>query len=306
MSLEELSHLASSLVQGIPWITFTGGEPFLREDLEQAVSLFCSACRPLLVNVATNGTVSRTGGIMTRLALRHPDTTFTLNVSLDETGEFHDRIRGKPGVFEKASSLVKSLARGVPRNLNVGVHLVISRLNLHRLPLILPELRELKADQLIAEPAQERWELANPGCESVPGDEELMEAIPIVRSELANSSSRGFGLLSGAVRRYYYASLAGRSTKQPPCGAGRLSAHVDADGTVSACCVRGDFMGRLPACDFDFSRLWNDSRAHETRRLLSRTPCSCRMANAFFTGLTLHPISLVRLAFLNLLGVEKR
>ncbi len=303
LSPDELSRLAASLKLGVPWITFTGGEPFLREDLREIISQFCATCRPVLVNVATNGTVPRTGEIMRGLALKHPKTAFTVNVSLDEVGELHDQIRGKEGVFRAASSLVRNLKREAPNNLNVGVHLVISRLNLHRLPSILPRLRQLGADQLIVEPAQERWELANQGFESVPEDRELRQVMPFLIRDLERAEARGVVRLSRAARLFYYSFMLGAfrgGIKRPPCRAGRLSAHVDADGAVSACCVRGDPMGRLSEHNFDFSQLWNGVRARQTRRMLETAACSCHMANAFFTGMVLDPRAVVQLAALSM------
>ena len=85
-----------------------------------------------------------------------------LNLSVDEIGEAHDRIRGAERNFEKLRSraeLIHDLKKTY-EHVVLGVHTVISKLNVHRIPEIEREARAIfRPDSYITEVAENRVEL---------------------------------------------------------------------------------------------------------------------------------------------------
>jgi MoaA/NifB/PqqE/SkfB family radical SAM enzyme len=86
------------------YLTFSGGEPFLRDDIAQIVTEAARILRPALITIPTNGLLSRRIPSEVREMLDNmpAGTKLGINLSLDGVGEEHDRIRNVPGNWEKA------------------------------------------------------------------------------------------------------------------------------------------------------------------------------------------------------------
>ena len=135
LSADEWDRVFAALGRAPAWITVTGGEPFLRDDLPELCHSMTRHARPRFVTIATNGFF--TGRIVStapRLAAAFPDTDFILNISLDGVGNAHDALRGLPGSFEAALATFHALRRQNIRNLHAGFHTVISQFNVEAIP----------------------------------------------------------------------------------------------------------------------------------------------------------------------------
>jgi len=103
--LETMKPLAADLQDlGAVMVTLTGGEPLLREDLEDIAGLFDE--RTCLV-VGTTG-----AGLTPRRArVLKARGVFAVGISLDSTdAEEHDRLRGTAGAFETACRAIRIAA----------------------------------------------------------------------------------------------------------------------------------------------------------------------------------------------------
>src|SRR5687767_7804577 len=117
-------------------VTFTGGEPTLRRDLEDIVSAVDRAVRLKYVTLITHG------GMLTPERGRSLwDAGINqLNISLDYLDERHDRARGIPGLVEKIMRNVDTMrADGID---NIRFNTVIKDDNLDQ---ILPILRRAES-----------------------------------------------------------------------------------------------------------------------------------------------------------------
>ena len=83
-------------------VTFTGGEPTLRKDLEQIVASVRQSVRFTYVSVITHGGML---SLERALSLWNAGVD-QFNISLDYLDERHDRARGIPGLAEKILALV--------------------------------------------------------------------------------------------------------------------------------------------------------------------------------------------------------
>lgn len=88
----------------IPFFSLTGGEPLLREDLEEIIAY--GESRKLRVNLITNGTLASPG----RARSLHAAGLRTAQVSLEspEAG-IHDELCGAPGAWERTIRGIKAL-----------------------------------------------------------------------------------------------------------------------------------------------------------------------------------------------------
>lgn len=104
------------LCRGMPalaWLDLTGGEPMLRADVEEVFAAVLRASPALAVlHFPTNGWLTERAVACARLAARErPDVALLVTVSLDGPPELHDRLRGRPGSFERAARTFDALRR---------------------------------------------------------------------------------------------------------------------------------------------------------------------------------------------------
>ncbi|MEW6076907.1 MAG: glycosyltransferase [Thermodesulfobacteriota bacterium] len=89
LSLPDDYKKISSNLPAIPYLTITGGEPFLRNDLDQIALLFYRKNRTRFIVIPTNGTLpSITEEILERLLIDAPRLNLTVQVSLNGLEKF--------------------------------------------------------------------------------------------------------------------------------------------------------------------------------------------------------------------------
>ncbi len=302
MSAEEWRRIFHNLGKTPFYITFTGGEPFLRKDLDELVIAAYQECRPAVITIPTNGMLTdRILEKVDRMCREAPETAIGINLSLDELGERHDVLRVAPGNWEKAMrtwSGLKALQKVHP-NLVLTVHTVISRFNVERFFEIYEGLQALEPDSYITEVAEERAELVTVGWEITPLAEQYAPIADFLSREARRAPARGVARFTQAFRAQYY-QLAKRvlfeNRQVIPCYAGWASAHIAPNGDVWSCCIRAEPVGNLRETDYDLRPIWFEmvGELRQLRRSIKNRECACPMANASYANMVLHPPTVAR------------
>jgi len=118
-------------------INFTGGEPFLKKDVEEIISSAIMITKNTYTFVATNGLAPVKIYKKIKIILESiPRNKFlNIGVSIDGYGKLHDEIRGVKGNFNKVLHLLKllsTLKTSFP-NLKVNILTVLSKFNVGKL-----------------------------------------------------------------------------------------------------------------------------------------------------------------------------
>ena len=89
---EEFSpDLVDKLPSNLSFINITGGEPFLRKDLDDLVISAYQHCRPGVITIPTNGMLGdRVVDMTTRICRECPESSIGINLSLDGIGDEHN------------------------------------------------------------------------------------------------------------------------------------------------------------------------------------------------------------------------
>lgn len=125
-------------------ITFTGGEPLLRRDvLFDLISL--AKARGRVVGLNTNATLLRTSDAA---RLKELGVDVILVSLLSGDADVHNSISGTNS-FENTTRAI-SLLRG--QGLNVGVNMVVSKLNAHTVDMTIDLMREMGLESFSATP----------------------------------------------------------------------------------------------------------------------------------------------------------
>jgi MoaA/NifB/PqqE/SkfB family radical SAM enzyme len=289
-ALEDLTALAESCARMGPllWVSFGGGEPFLRRDLAEVARAFGRhGLRHLAI--PTNGLVEeRQAEVVARILAENPDIYLSVGVSFDGPPAIHDAIRQVPGGHARSSAAVLALRRqreGLPREqaerLGVGLLVTVTKENQDVLARHVEELvDELAPDNVTVNLARgdalERALLdVDPDryAEVVATKRRLMEAgrLPYFDFPLARLAVARDRLMYEHVERV----ARGDRSRHLPCTAGTLSAVVFEDGNVHPCEILGRSIGNLREVGWDLERLWNSARAQGLRREIEATRCTC-------------------------------
>jgi len=205
-------------------VTFTGGEPTLRRDLEDVVAEVNGAVRLKYITLITHG------------AMLTPERARSLwdaginqfNISLDYLDARHDAARGIPGLADKIFAAIPAMqARGID---NIRFNTVIKNDNLDQ---ILPLVR--RADALgVGVNFSVYTDAKNGNREHLIGDGEYTALDDVVRG-LLDFKRRKRGVITNSD--YYLEQIPRyvRGELRDPCRSGIRTIHIDPAGMVKRC-----------------------------------------------------------------------
>ncbi|MFA5014652.1 MAG: radical SAM protein [Actinomycetota bacterium] len=298
LSLDEWKNIFNSLGKNAFWVTISGGEPFLRPELEKLIYSLYDICSPAIINIPTNGFLKdHIVNTVTRVAAYCKNSQIVINVSLDEIGDKHDTIRGLPGSYDKAVGTFLTLKQLNLPNLSIGIHTVISKFNVARISQIYAQLRQLKPDSYITEIAEQRQELDTKEADIVPEYNSFSEAIDFLSQALIKDNFNRLGKITRAFRLEYYRMVKRILIERRqiiPCYAGFASAQISPDGDVWMCCIKAESIGNLRNAGLNFKKIWFSDKATTLRRGIRARECHCPLANASYTNILLNFKSLYR------------
>lgn len=284
-SLDELTRLAASAERMGPllWVSFGGGEPFLRDDLAGIAHAFAERGLAHLT-IPTNGLVpERALQFAREVCTRHPKLHLAVSVSFDGPPAVHDAIRQVEGGHARSMETVrrlKTLQAELP-NLGVGVLVCVTKENQDVLARHVEELVEaLHPDNVTVNLA--RGTALDPTLLDV-DVARYEEVVAAKRALVAAGKLPYFDIPFARVARardeLMYEHVArvarGDTTQHRDCTAGTLSAVVFENGEVHPCEVLGRSIGNLNDCEWDLARLWAAPAARALRAEIRATRCRC-------------------------------
>jgi MoaA/NifB/PqqE/SkfB family radical SAM enzyme len=301
-TVDEYDTTFAALGEAPYWFTMSGGEPFLRKDIVEVCKAAYERTKPGIINIPTNGSLFNIVPERVEAIVRScPKTDIIVNLSLDEIGAEHDRIRGFPGNWERAMKTYSALRElsNQHSNFTIGIHTVISAFNAERFPEIYKELIKMNPDSYITEIAEERVELGTIGQPITPDKDKYYAAIDFLMGEMKKNRLVGLADVARSFRFEYYQMVKKFLVERKqiiPCFAGVASCQISPDGDVWPCCIRADSMGNLREHDYDFKKIWNSYLAKKIRRSIKNRECACPLANASYTNLLVNPKSLIKVS----------
>lgn len=301
LSVDEYKRIFSNIGRSPYWITFSGGEPFLRNDIVEVVTEIYKVSHPRIINIPTNGLLVKTIVDKTEaIAKACPRAQIIINVSIDGIEEQHDNIRNVPGNYKKAISTFQGLKALKLPNLNVGIHTVISRFNVENFTSIANQLMRLNPDSYITEIAEERVELDTIGAPITPSLVSYKSAVDFLIHRIKNGSYKGMNKVTMAFRIEYYnlvKKIMRDQTQVIPCYSGVASCQISPDGDIWSCCIKASSLGNLRDTKYNFRKIWFSPAAELERRSVHKKQCWCPLANASYTNMLMDFSTLIRVSY---------
>lgn len=130
LSLDEIKKIFSKREKFL-WISLTGGEPFLRDDLVQIAEIICNN-KINNLSIPTNGQLPQKIFLATlKILKRCPQTYVTITLSLDGFPQTHNLIRGTRSAFQNVICTFEKLKclKNKFKNFGLSIQTTLSSLN---------------------------------------------------------------------------------------------------------------------------------------------------------------------------------
>lgn len=265
------------------WITITGGEPFLREDLSKIIKIIYDKSKPGIVTIATNGMVTNSIVSQTKEILDYcQNLKLVINVSLDGIGEQHDEIRGVKGSFKSAVRTLKELKKLNHPRLIVGINTVISRHNVVDFPKIYSYIKNnFNPDSYVCEIAENRAKLYNMKLKITPEKNEYHKALLFLINSLEKDREKNISDIVRSLRIEFYKFL----MKRYPLKnfEGIASAYIMHNGDIWVSYSKPYVIDNLRGVGYDFRKFWFNYKANHFRKKMEKNYQNM-LANAFYTN----------------------
>lgn len=286
LTLEEFKTLARSMPH-IERLQFTGGEPFVRNDIDEIVREFYISSRPRYITIPTNGHLTdRIVGKTESILKTASDCFVNVSLQFNELGEKRDEMVKVKGSFDRLIQTIKGLKKLQSKFTNFGVTVICIQTteNEDRLQQIYEYAeKELKVDNfgfsiVRGDPKCPDLKNADPEiyynmCQKLLDsykEKHVGSRIPLYKLFLTNREY---------VYDYTYKTLV-QNSYQLKCFAGILRLVIRENGDVYPCEILMDEgtefrIGNLRDCDMDFMKLWKSKERKNITRQINEQKCFC-------------------------------
>jgi MoaA/NifB/PqqE/SkfB family radical SAM enzyme len=277
-------------------LEMTGGEPFMRSDLAEIASQFCTQNRLNKLSIVSSGyhvesTVAAVAQILQNAELGR----LTIQLSLDGTARFHNRFRGDARAFDNAIQTYYGLAALQRRDARLRLHAVstLTADNAEEIELLSLYLHE-RCPQLerhsVTSLRSERRNLSLRAAE--PAQHIKLERR--LKGLWTERERDALYRIAEPVLAWAKQQAVEQRQQIVPCKAGILSAVVHANGDVAVCETLSahPILGNLR--ENSFRELWNSPQAQKARTMIRTRQCACASEQALLPSVSFQPAQLAR------------
>ncbi len=274
LSAEEIGTLCGS-IPNLTWLDVTGGEVFLRKDIEAVFrAILTNSPRLAVLHFPTNGWFcERVLAVLKLIGELRPDLDVLVTVSLDGPESLHDQIRGQKGSFQRALDTFQQIRRLPGVEAYIGT--TVSRTNEYAMDAMEVELRRHIPD---FDPRlwHKNWLQISQHFFGNQADEDKH---PLDGAALAASHRASRGVPKSAVDLMEWAFLVNLESYLKgaklgfSCQALHGSCFVSADGFLYPCHVYDRPLGNVRDWDLDLAGLWSSAEVISARRDVKELAC---------------------------------
>lgn len=283
MTIDEYEKLSKSM----EWFyigIFTGGEPFMRDDLHEIIHLFRKNNEMPWCDSATNGQLTESVVRQTELICKQdPSKVYSLSFSIDGFEEDNNEIRGK-GTFKRSLETLeecKKLKKHY-KNLELNLCSTFNSINQQSYSKFIDwYIKEHEPDKVTILKVRQAPRAGKSLCDI---DNKLFEnsinqlTDHICNGELGNINMPQTHFTHQMCKNTLNTVKTGKRNFY--CYAGKHGGWIDYNGNVSVCEVFPDakmtgenfVIGSLKDYDMDFLKLWNSERAYEIKQKVNKLP----------------------------------
>lgn len=275
LRLEEWNKLFRYMDKNLYMLALTGGEPFLRSDIDRLIGSAAANCRNLmLVVIATNGLMPEVIHKKVKRILKQipKDINLIVTISLDGPPDVNNMLRGVKDSFEnsrKTYSFLKNLKKRY-KNLEVIREITISQHNIRYIPGMMKALNRQKV--------RHNYTFAF-NCEYFRNNEIKMEnenirkIIRLIKKQKIAHASIFHRIIE---RRFlnladkYYSSY---HKQVVPCYSSWATVFIDPYGNVQPCINEPISLGNIKEHGFELKKVLSTETARKVRHDIKKGRC---------------------------------
>ena len=260
------------------WVHMTGGELFMRRDLDDVVAAIQASCRSLfLLNFPTTGWFGDKTVALVNATLKRGVGRLMTTISIDGPKPLHEELRGLPGSWDRGIETFRRL-RGIKKsNFQVVVGMTLMEKNatkvdetLAAIQAVIPDFKRSELHLNVGHESPHYF--ANVGSPASSHHAVILEAVADHRRKNGSNLHPVRFLedrYQALIANYY------ETGKSPlPCTALSSSCFVDAYWDLYPCSIWDEKVGNLRDADFDLGALWESERRRALRRDVAEENCS--------------------------------
>ncbi|MCK5785090.1 MAG: radical SAM protein [Candidatus Sabulitectum sp.] len=274
----------------IPYLLLSGGEPVLRNDLEEVVGFFIKNANSQFITIPSNGlSPDRSEKLFANLTEKYPGCHFRAAFSVDFSNKKHDDIRGVPGCLDsilETTERINTLKQS-RNNLTLDILTVYLQENAS----VHSELREWVREKI--NPDNHELHLLRPDWPNVTVDglntDQFLEEIMVYRKASTSKETRFLSPFFRGLNSVYIQNLRRIMNGEhiSRCTAGRKITVITETGIVRLCEAREDILGDLRKSNYDLRKILKESK--EILHTMNRNKCSCTWECAISTNIVSTP-----------------
>lgn len=305
LSYDELDKISRS-IDNIHFLSMTGGEAFLREDIVEISSLFAKNSGLKRYDIPTAGWDTDLIVQKTEQMLNvNKNIPFRVDISIDGVEELHDEIRNKKDAFNNAVNTINSL-KTLKKKFNhfeISIITTISNKNQNDVERIYKLVKDILPDgewfinaarDITADSNSKLFDISaykkaidlnydfiesqNYSNKKANPKLKLITAKNIVRNNIILNQLKG-GKYKGA------------------CAAASLIGVIFNDGTVKPCETLSDEIANIRDFNYDLKALWNSTQAKNIRKKIIDSKCNCTHECFLSVSIPCSPVSLMKLLY---------
>lgn len=291
LTLEEIEKISASMPP-FPKLLLSGGEPFLRDDIDEICKVFYLNNKVKQLTIPTNGILSEVIFEKLNNILKFCKNTYIqLQLPIDGIEEIHDRVRNTPNAFNRMMETYDSVRNLENRYKNFEINFCFTFTSLNQDYIkdaydyivskgsdsfsILLVRKPVKNDAILDFDFEKyttwnRHIMQNFSCRN----KSLSEIISLIRE---NHQMR---IIENVVKNNKFRFR---------CTAGTLTAVIDEEGLVYPCEIQKVPFGSLRKENYDFKKIWGDKEADDFRKKLKRDKCRCTHESNTITNISFSP-----------------
>lgn len=291
LTLEEIDKITKTM-DPILQLLLTGGEPYLRHDLDQIVKIFYENCKVPIMTIPSNGWYLLKMDKQIRNMMEWcPKLTLNQQISIDGIGADHNAIRmdkqikGPENSFEKAIKTIKHLKelQKIYNRINIGIIITFTNENQKKFKNIVKEIYDLtKPDNITINLVRgDPKEKVNINLDLNLYREAVKYRDELFYNKKMSGHSRFKGNKLATAGRIMLNKLTNKIYEEnkyvTPCYAGNLSGVMYPEGDVYPCEILGDDhkIGNIRDFDLNFKKLWLSQKAKKEVKFIRKSKCYC-------------------------------
>ena len=293
LSLDEIDAFTKTM-DPLLHLTLTGGEPYLRHDLDQIARIFYENTRTPIITIPSNGWYLDKMSEQIRNMMKWcPELILNQLISIDGLKEDHDAIRmkglnkgrGAKGSFDKALDaikLIKELQKEFGR-INLGIATTFTSENQHKMKDIVKGIYELAKPEniTIALVRGDPKEKVNQNLDI----KLYQEAVEFRNNLFYSKKMSGHAKFKGnklatagrIILNEKIQQIFETGEYQMPCYSANLSGVMYPEGQVHPCEIldKSHKIGNIRDFNLDFKKLWLSQKAKKEVNFIRKTKCVC-------------------------------